>query len=239
MTNQTDQTNQPKENKRKGFIPFVTRTGEKIANLFLMQLFFILYSIKGAIVLGVFPSIAAMTRTFIDWFILEDAIQIHPTFKDNWSKHFKKANLVGYTLLLAFGFLYFDLRINEQFIQSPALHTLLLVILFILGFLTVYAFPILVGHALSYKDIFKQSFFVALSTPLSTIAAVLGVVLAFELSRHVIFIGLFFGMPLIILPLTWFPYNGLKKIEELKDEFQKEEEDKQKKKEKKLKSDDV
>lgn len=230
-------TEKEERKRQKGFLPFVVSIGEKVANLFIMQLLFILFSLKGVVILGVFPAIASLTKLFIDWFITEDdSLTLFTSFNKYWSEYFKKANQIGYTLLFAFGFLFVDLRINETYIQSSVLHTVLLIIIFILGFLTVYTFPILVGHSLSYKDTLKQSFYVSLSTPIFTIAAVLGLALAFELSRYVVFIGLFFGMPLIVLPVAWFAYSGLKKIDEIKETMKVEERQKAEKQRKKEKS---
>lgn len=214
---------QSSEVKQKGFFPFIFSIGAKVGNLFLMQILFIIYSVKGGILLGLFPSMACVLKLFIKWFIEEDdMLSVSSEFRNNWKKYFKTSNQVGYTLSAAFVFLFADLRINENIIQSSVLHTILLIVIFILGFLTVYTFPIMVGYTLAYKDTLKQAFYVSLSTPVYTTAALLGLMLSYELIRSIPFIGIFFGAPLIILPIAWFSYNGFQKLDELKKEIEAE-----------------
>ncbi|MEC6746954.1 DUF624 domain-containing protein [Marinilactibacillus sp. XAAS-LB27] len=208
--------------KKKGFLKTVFNFGEHIGNTFVLQLFFILYTLKGGIILGIFPSIAAIYKYFIKLFTDQGTvISIRKIFIETWNSKFAVSNKVGYTLLAGFGFLYFDLRVNESVIRSSLLHTLLLVCIFLLGFITVYTFTVMVGHNLSYEQTIKQAFYVSLSTPVFTIAALLGLMLSYEIIKFLPFLGIFFGTPLLILPIIWFTFNGLKKIDELKQEEQK------------------
>lgn len=206
--------------RKKGFLATMVEWGEVIGNFFIIQFQFVIYTLRGGIILGVFPAVAATFNFMFQFFIDKDSMPpLMKGFSDSWKKHFKSANQVGYTLLLSFGFLYFDLRINENVIQSSVLHTLLLILIFILGFVTIYTFTVLVGHSLTFKQTLKQAFFVSLSTPMFTIAAILGLMIMYELLNYFIFIAIFFGAPLIILPIAWFTFSGLQKIDELKKEM--------------------
>lgn len=211
-----------KEPKKKstGFMSFIQVFGEFIYEFFLIQLLVLLNTLRGGVILGFFPALGATYNYFFNVFIdHEIAKPVGKKFNQSWKKHFKKANQVGYSLLAIFAFLYVDLRINEQFIQSPTVHTLLLIVLFLSVFITTYTFTILVGHSLTYKAIFKQSFFVALSSPMYTFAAIIGLVLIYELMKFFSFLAVFFGAPLLVLPIAWFTFKGLEKIEEMqKDE---------------------
>lgn len=207
--------------KKKGFLRTVFNLGEHIGNMFILQVLFLLYTLKGGIIFGIFPSIAAIFKYFIKLLIDQDTvIAIKKEFAETWKSKFSVSNKVGFTLLGVFGFLYMDLRINESLIRSSILHTLLLVCICLLGFITVYTFTVMVGHTLSYKQTLKQAFYVSLSTPVFTIAALLGLMLSYEIIKFLPFLGVFFGAPLLILPIIWFTFNGLKKIDELKKEEQ-------------------
>lgn len=208
--------------RKKGFIATMTEWGEVIGNFFIIHLLFIINTLRGGIILGVFPSVAATFNFMFQFFIDKDSMSpLIKEFSNSWKKHFKMANKIGYALLLSFGFLYFDLRVNEHVIQSSVLHTLLLVLIFILGFVTIYTFTVLVGHTLTFSQTIKQAFFVSLSTPMFTIAAILGLMIMYELLNYFRFITIFFGAPLIILPIAWFTFSGLQKIDELKEEMTK------------------
>lgn len=207
--------------KHSRFFKFIFDGGQIIADLFLLQLFFVLFSLKGGIILGFFPSLAAVFKIIIKWFVDKDeSFKLFEIFNRTWSQFFKVANLVGATLFGIFGFLFIDLRINETYIQSPVLHTLLLIVILIGAFMTIFSFTIMIGHDLSYKAVMKQSFFISLSVPIYTTAAIIGLLVAFELLRQVVFVALFAGIPLLVLPVAWFTFTGLQKIDELKKEVE-------------------
>lgn len=206
---------EPKKRKT-GFVNAMRIFGEYIYEFFVLQLLILLNTLRGGVILGFFPALAATYNYFFKQFIdFGSPVPVAKEFNARWKEYFKKANQVGYSLLFAFAFLYFDLRVNENMIQSPLVHSLLLIVLFLLAFITIYTFTILVGHSLSFKNIFKQSFFVALSSPLYTIAAIIGLILVYEILKQFNFMAVFFGIPLLILPIAWFTFKGLEKIEEM------------------------
>lgn len=206
--------------QKTGFIDLMQVTGNYIADFFLVQLLFILNTVRGGVVLGLFPAVSSTYNYLFSVFLRNDKKQsITKEFNRSWKKYFKKSNQVGYSLLAIYLFLYMDLRLNENIVQSPTLHTLLLIVLALVAFTTVYTFTVLVGHSLSYKEIFKQSFFVSLASPVFTIAALIGFLVVYELLKQFNFIALFFGFPLLVLPLAWFTFSGLEKIEEMKEDM--------------------
>lgn len=212
---------QKEGSKQSNFFKFIFDGGAVIGDFLLMQLFFLLFSLKGGILLGIFPSIAAVFKIILKWFVDRDeAFKIFHVFNETWKAYFKVANQIGYTLAVSFGFLYLDLRINETYIQSPVLHTLLLIVIFLLAFITIYSFTVMVGHSLRYKDILKQSFFVSISTPIYTLAAIVGLLVVFEFIRYIVFLVFAAGVPLLALPIAWFTFTGLKKIDDLKKKFE-------------------
>lgn len=207
--------------QKTGFIDMLRISGNYIADFFLVHLLFILNTLRGGVVLGFFPAISSTYNYLFSVFLQNDKkSSVTKEFNNSWKTYFKRSNQVGYTLLFIYAFIYLDLRLNEQFVRSSTLHILLLIVLVIFAFTTVYTFTILVGHSLPYKDIFKQSFFVSLSSPVFTIASLLGALVVYELLRQFNFITLFFGFPLLILPIAWFTFSGLAKVEEMKEEMQ-------------------
>lgn len=207
-----------KKNKQKpNFISIIQRVGQYIIDFFLLQFLFLLNTLRGGVIFGFFPAIGSNFNYMFKEFINKDqAPPVTKEFNSSWKKHFKLTNQIGYSILLAVVFIYMDLRLNEKFIQSSILHTLLLIVLALMAFITIYTFTILIGHSLSYKAIFKQSFFVALSSPSYTIAALIGLILMYEFLKFFNFLAIFFGAPLLILPIAWFTFSGLQKIEEMK-----------------------
>lgn len=206
--------------EKKGFLQFLTNVGEYIYRFFAMQFWFVVFTLRGGIVLGIFPAVTAIFSILFKLFNDKDKLDnLSQLFKFTWKAKFKLSNQVGYFLILIFGFLFADLRINERFIQSSILHTLLLFVIAIIAFITIYMPTIVTGYDLGFKKSISQSFFVSLSTPKFTIAAMLGLIIMFELLKQFTFLVIFFGAPLIILPVAWFTYTGLKDVDEKKKEL--------------------
>lgn len=196
--------------KRNKFLNTITSIGAWIANFFYLQLFWVIYSVKGLVVLGIFPATLAAAQVIYQWFdSMEFDFPIHQTFKAAYHENFKQANIIGYLSSLAVAILYIDLRVSNVFIQSIFLHTMLL--FFSLAVLSVglYLFTVMARYDYSVKHIFKQAFFVALATPINTLAAGIGLVLSVALLSNYLFLGIFFGIPIILMPIVWFTYKGI------------------------------
>lgn len=196
--------------KKNKFLNAVTNIGTWIANFFYLQLFWILYSVKGLLVLGIFPATFAAVQVIYKWFEnMEFDFSIHETFKASYNEGFKRANIVGYISLLVVAILYVDLRISNVFIQSIFLHTMLLFFSFAVLSVGLYLFTVMSRYEYSVKHIFKQSFFVALATPINTLAAGVALILAVALLSNFLFLAVFFGVPIILMPIVWFTYSGI------------------------------
>lgn len=196
--------------KKNKFLNAVTNIGTWIANFFYLQLFWIIYSVKGLIVLGIFPATFAAVQVIYKWFeSMEFDFSIHETFQDAYRDSYKQANIVGYISLLVVAILYVDLRVSNVFIQSIFLHTMLLFFSFAVLSVGMYLFTVMSRYEYSVKNVFKQSFFVALATPINTLAAGVALVLSVALLSNYLFLAIFFGVPILLMPIVWFTYSGL------------------------------
>lgn len=210
--------------KQNKFISFIVNIGEWVTHLFLLHFFALIYLFKGFVLFGFFPSLAVVFESLMKTFQDPESTQsVSKHFQSRWNVYFKKANCLGYVLLSWLIFLYIDLRINRLFIQSVVLDNLLIMLFLVSIFVTMYTFPLLVTFDLGFFALIKQSFFIALSVPLFTLAAIIGGFLAFELLSYFRFLIVFFGMPLFILPLSWFTYTGFEKAIERRNKLSEEE----------------
>ena len=150
------------------------------------------------------------------------SLSIIQEFKEGYDLNFKQANQIGYLYVLIFGLLYIDLRVSIVYIQSIILHTFLLLLTLLTLIVCVYSLIIIVRYDFSFKDILKQAFFVSLSVPIYTIATLIGIILVSSLMYNFIFLFLFFGIPLFLIPVVWFTYTGLKQAEEQRKELNNE-----------------
>lgn len=204
--------NKAKENK---FLKHVTNLGLWISHVFSLQLLWLVYSLKGLMIGGVFPATASTVSILYRWFDEKEAnFSIQEEFKNTYRTEFKIANAIGYISLMIAGILYVDLRVSNVFIQSIFLHTALLFFSAMVLSVGLYLFTVLRRYDFSVKDVFKQSFFVALSVPIYTIAAVIALILSVSLLINFSFLLVFFGVPIILAPVVWFTYNGVLIAEE-------------------------
>lgn len=209
-----------KENK---FLNTIINAGNWIYSLALLQFLSLVYTLRGFVILGFFPSLAAVVKVAYRWFDKKEVdFSIWKEFQAGYKSYFKAANQIGYVLLLLGAIFYIDLRISNVFIQSILLHSGLLFLGFALICMSLYTFTTLVRYDFSVKNVLKQSFFVAYSVPIFTLSAVVSLILVTELLRNYLFLAMFFGIPFFIIPVVWFTYTGLKKAEERKDELIKE-----------------
>lgn len=207
--------------KKNKFLNALVSFGMWIYNFFILQLFWILYSLKGFIILGVFPASASVVKVMYTWFEEKETnLSIKEEFSQTYETYFKRSNQIGYIMLLTFAILYVDLRVSNVFIQSIVVHTLLLFLTFLILCVSLYTYTIMVRYDFSLKNIFKQSFFIALSVPIYTFSAAVGLILAVTLMRNYFFLFFFFGIPLLFLPIVWFTYTGAIKAEEKRKELQ-------------------
>ena len=207
------------QNEKNKFISIITNIGNWVSNFFFLHLLWLVYSLRGFIILGIFPSTAAVSQVMYKWFdTKEKTFKVREQFDKAYKEYFKLANQIGYIVLLVFGMLYVDLRVSNVFIQSIILHTFLLFITLLALCISFFLFTIMIRYEFSLKNIFKQSFFVALSVPIYSVSAVVGLILTLSLMKNYIFLAFFFGISLLFLPIVWFTYTGVKKAEERRNE---------------------
>lgn len=211
-----------KSSKDNRFINFIINVGQIIYDLFLLQILWIFYSIKGFIFLGIFPATVSIINIYYKRLQGNENLSIIQEFKEDYHLNFNQANQVGYLHAVILGLLYIDLRVSIVYIQSIILHTVLLLLTLLAVIVCIYSLLIIVRYDFSLKDTLKQAFFVSLSVPVYTAAALIGIILVSSLMYNYIFLFLFFGIPLFLIPVVWFTYTGLKKAEEQRKELDNE-----------------
>lgn len=199
-----------------GIFGVVYEAGNWLAKIMYLHILWVLFTLLGGVVFGLSPSTASLFRVIYKWFDEDFDIPIFQTFYTSYKAHFMKANGLGLTLIGTGLFLYFDLNVSKQFVESFALHLVLLIFIFLFFITTLYVFTIFARYELSFWNYFKQSFFIALARPMETIAILISLLLLFYLFRYVPVLLFFMGSSIIAYPITWFSYLGCIKIEEMK-----------------------
>lgn len=131
----------------------------------------ILFSGIGLFIFGIFPSTVAMFSIAHKLIKNEENIKIFPTYWTSFRSNFLQANGFGLIFLLIAYFFYFDFYFLQ--LNSGKLEFLYPVLIFILisGIITLlFFFPVYSHFELKFFQYFKQSFFIAITSPIEVIA---------------------------------------------------------------------
>ncbi len=181
-----------------------------------LHLLWVLFTVLGLVVFGFMPATTAMFSVIRKWVEEDLDIPIFQNFYKTYKTHFLKSNIIGVIIIGIGLFLYFDIKISKQAIQSMPLHSILLLLSFFYFIMLLYLFPVFVRYNLKSVLYFKQSFFLALARPLETIAMIISLVILYYLFSFLPVLLVFAGAPLIAYPLMWFAYRAFMQIEKKK-----------------------
>lgn len=136
-----------------------------------LNLLWLLFVLIGCLFLGVAPATVALCAIHKKW--LEETF-IQSLFIEFWQqfkKHFLKANLLFYLLILMGSIIYFDLYFFIH--QESLVFSVLSVIIFVLSIwfmiTFVYVFPVYVSFELKWLTTIKYALIIAFLNPVRTI----------------------------------------------------------------------
>lgn len=199
-----------------GFLKYFYDLGNWLAKMMYLQILWMLFTVAGLGVFGIIPSTAALTTVISKWFQDGYDTPVFKTFYTSYKKQFLKSNALGLMLAAVGAFLYVDLNISKQVIESAFLHFILLFICFLYAVVLLYFFPVLARYELKSLYYFKQSFFIAFARPFETIAMLLCVLLLYYLFIYLPVLTVFVGASLTAFPITWFAHIAFVQLEEKK-----------------------
>ncbi|OZU88291.1 hypothetical protein CIL03_11595 [Virgibacillus indicus] len=188
-----------------------------ITRLAYVNLLWVAFTILGLGILGLFPATAAMFAVVRKWMMEDEDIPIFKTFWKSYRIEFKKANVVGYILLLIGYVLFAELQIlwaQENTVYFVASFGVL-AIFFIYFIILLYLFPIFVHFNLKTFQYIKWPAIIGIIHPLLTI--VLGVGILFI--HYLTFVTLpallfFFGGSVTAYILMWGASKTFSKYEQ-------------------------
>lgn len=192
--------------------------GQWLYNFFMLQLLFIVYTLKGIVVLGIFPSIASLFHVFYKWIIKDETdLSTRKEFHEFYHRYFWSTNFLGGSMMGTALLLGVDWYVSKNYIQSSIFHTFLLLLIFIYLSTFFYLFPVFARYAFDKKrDYIKQAFYIALSSIIQTAAIWVALVVLTYLFYYIPFLMLFFGIPVTIGVIAWFALQGIEKAELMK-----------------------
>ncbi|MDC3412164.1 YesL family protein [Terrihalobacillus insolitus] len=152
----------------------------KIAYINLLWIFF---TVIGLIAFGIFPATAAMFAITRKWIILEERdFKIFQTFWSFYRQDFFKLNGLALIFIVIGYFLYYDvsfLQLNSGNFRFLIPVVMLIAISYVITLL--FFFPVFVHFKLKFFQYMKQSFLIALTSPVEVSGMILSAFLLYAM----------------------------------------------------------
>lgn len=205
--------------KQKGIVKLSYSIGEWLILLLKLQGLWVFFTLKGALIFGIFPATATIIQLYQHYFSGEALPnELYGWFTKTFKKNFLPINTVSFLHLFLLLILWVDLRISSRFLQNNLIHFFLIFLFICALFISLYLLPVAIYYRLSYFNYLKQACLLMLVSIPQTIAILLGtfcVTLLATFLPILIFTGL---IPLLLYPLSWFTYQAIVTVELLKKE---------------------
>lgn len=198
----------------KGLLQGLYTLCEWIMRLAILNVLWVVFSVLGAIILGFFPSTAAMFEITRKWLKGETDLPIFKSFWAAYKKYFVKANLLGILVAIAGIFLYIDFSFFSSFesFAFKILTALVILVSIIYCILLIYIFPVLVTYEISLLQSIKFACLLGVYRPLSTIAILLASILLYFLFSAFSPVLVFFGGSMTSMMMMWVSRTTFFKI---------------------------
>jgi len=198
---------------------------EWIIKLAYVNLLWIVFSLVGLVLAGFFPATIAMFAVVRKWIMGEHDIPIFKSFLKAFQTDFKRANILGYILMVIGAVLYIDSQILQhltnpywQFLHIPMFIAILMFVLTVF-----YAIPLFVHYHLSYLLIIRNAFLLNFKHPVMTVLMALSIYGLYVVSMHLPAITVLFGGSITSFVIMRYSFILFEKNEKRAEESIKEE----------------
>ncbi len=180
-----------------------------------LNLLWVLFTLAGVVVLGIYPATTAMFSIMREWLRGNSDLPVFNTFWSYYKKDFWKSNHLGIYTSIIFLLIFFDLF----YIQSDAsklitwTHIPIFACILLFIFLLFYLFPVFAHYDLKVRSIYKQAFFIMLISPIQIIMMVICLA-AFSIISFLFPALLFiFGLSFYSFITSWLASSSFKRLE--------------------------
>lgn len=195
---------------------FIYNIVDWITKFAYLNLLWILFTLLGGVIFGFFPSTISMFVIVREWLKGETDISLFSTFWKHYRDEFFKSNLLGVfvalvSVVIALDILYIKSTTNELLTWTylPLFAFMLLFIMFLC-----YLFPSFVHFDLKLWQVIKNSFFIMLINPITTLLIFLCLLPFFYLASLLPAIGFIFGGSIYAFISMRFSLHAFQKVSE-------------------------
>ncbi|MEF3329830.1 MULTISPECIES: YesL family protein [Oceanobacillus] len=151
------------------------RIGTLGFNLIYLNLLWVVFTLVGGIVFGIFPATAALFAVVRKMILEDEDAAVLPEFIIHFKASFKTSNILGYVGSFIGLFLLIDFRIVQN-ISNESVQVLLFNLIVVIGIFYLvamhYIFPVYVHFDLKWNEYFRYACILTIARPLQTIMLV-------------------------------------------------------------------
>jgi uncharacterized membrane protein YesL len=180
---------------------------EWITRFLFIHLLWILFTLLGGIVLGLFPATITSHAIMRKWLRGETDFSVFQTFWSYYKQEFWKSNQLGVFVILFLGlvvldFYYIFIKTNSLFVLEPFTIPLYIFILFV-SFFLLYVFPVAAHYEWNVRQIIKNTFLIILVSPFHTLIMIIVFVSLYFIYKLVPALFFLFGSSIFAFVTTW------------------------------------
>ncbi|SDJ25208.1 YesL family protein [Salimicrobium halophilum] len=184
---------------------------EWITKFAYLQLLWILGSLAGFVILGIYPATAAAFSVVRQWLNGNQSEKLLPLFISYYRQDFVKTNLLGLWVTFLLLLIYLDIFYLQQ--NASLLAIPFFAFMFIISLYLLYVFPVYAHFEYSVAQIIKNSFLLPLVSPAATVSQVISTGLLVVIYVFFPALAVIFGMSLFAFLTTWNARFAFHKLE--------------------------
>lgn len=202
----------------KGIKGYIYRITELVTQFAFLQLLWIVFTILGLGIFGIFPSTAAMFSVVRKWVMGVEDAPVFKTFWQTYKTEFIRVNGLGLIFVAMGWLLYVDFHfftIGDS-MGSSILKMVTILITYFFITTAIYFFPIFVHFQYRFFGYLKYSFLYSVSSPLRTAGIFIITCAIYFLLLKVPSLFLIFSGSIISYIWMWYVYSTITKTQATK-----------------------
>ncbi|MFC7062941.1 YesL family protein [Halobacillus seohaensis] len=191
------------------------RIMEWITRMAYIQILWILFTLTGFVILGIFPSTVAMFAIVRDWLTGKTDIRLFSSYFKYFKADFWKSNLLGILITFIFLLISIDIYYIRLNVGGSLTWTSIPLFAFMLIFLLFlfYLFPVFVHFDLKITRILKNTFLIMLISPIQSFFILICLASLFIVMRFIPALAIIFGISAYAFITMWLSLHAIHKIE--------------------------
>ncbi|WP_101842878.1 YesL family protein [Halobacillus sp. Marseille-P3879] len=189
---------------------------EWITRFAYLQLLWILFTLAGVTIAGIFPATAALFSIMRDWLKGKREVRLFSAFSTYFKAEFWKSNLLGLVLLFITALMGIDLYFIQEYLgQSFSwLYIPWFALLITFSLFLSYVFPVFVYYDVRIGRVLKHSLLIMLISPIQSVTMMLSISMLCVLMWLVPALGFIFGAPAAAFIMMWAGLHAFYRVDQ-------------------------